>query len=200
MKLVVATRNAGKLKEIKKLLTPLGVHAEGLAELNCALDVVEDGDSFAANACKKATEIAALTGRLTLADDSGLVVDALAGEPGIYSARYAGADSSDADNNARLLRELAGVPADRRTAAFVCAMALADADGNCREFSGRLAGRILEAARGDGGFGYDPLFLVAEYGKTLAELPLEIKNRISHRGSALRQVIAAIAAEGSSGI
>jgi len=200
MRLVVATRNAGKLKEIKKLLAPLGVHAEGLAELDCALDVIEDGDSFAANARKKATEIAALTGRLTLADDSGLVVDALAGEPGIYSARYAGAGSSDADNNARLLRELASVPAERRTAAFVCAMALADADGNCREFSGRLAGRILEAARGDEGFGYDPLFLVAEYGKTLAELPLEIKNRISHRGSALRQVIAAIATDSSNGM
>jgi len=200
MRLVVATRNAGKLKEIKKLLAPLGVHAEGLAELDCALDVIEDGDSFAANARKKATEIAALTGRLTLADDSGLVVDALAGEPGIYSARYAGAGSSDADNNARLLRELASVPAERRTAAFVCAMALADADGNCREFSGRLAGRILEAARGDEGFGYDPLFLVAEYGKTLAELPLEIKNRISHRGSALRQVIAAIVTDSSNGM
>jgi len=193
MKLVVATRNAGKLKEIGKLLAPLGVEAKGLDELDCSLEVVEDGDSFAANARKKANEIAVLTGRMTLADDSGLVVDALNGAPGIYSARYAGENCTDAENNARLLQELAGVPTQLRTGAFVCAMALVDPDGDVLEFSGRLAGLILDEPRGSGGFGYDPLFLVPEYGKTLAELPLEIKNRISHRGAALQQLIAALA-------
>jgi XTP/dITP diphosphohydrolase len=190
MKLVVATRNAGKLKEIRRLLSPTGVEVEGLDDLACQIEVVEDGDSFAANARKKATEIAVATGRLTLADDSGLVVDALAGAPGIYSARYAGPDADDGANNRKLLQELAGVPPENRKAAFDCAMALAAPDGSCREFAGRLAGRILEAPRGSGGFGYDPLFLVPEYGKTLAELPLDIKNRISHRGAALQQVIA----------
>lgn len=190
MKLVIATRNAGKLKEISRLLEPLGITAEGLDELACTHEVVEDGASFAANARKKACEIAALTGRWTLADDSGLEVAALDGAPGIFSARYAGPDCSDLDNNHKLLRELAGVPARQRQAAFVCAMALAEPDGTCRVFDGRLAGLILEAPRGSGGFGYDPLFLVAEYGKTLAELPLEIKNRISHRGAALQQVLA----------
>lgn len=193
MKLVVATRNAGKLKEIGKLLAPLGVDAKGLDELGYRHEVVEDGDSFAANARKKANEIAVLTGCMTLADDSGLVVDALNGAPGIYSARYAGENCTDAENNAKLLQELTDVPIQLRTGAFVCAMALADPDGDIREFSGRLAGLILDVPRGSGGFGYDPLFLVPEYGKTLAELSLEIKNRISHRGAALQQVVAALA-------
>jgi len=193
MKLVVATRNAGKLKEIGKLLAPLGVAARGLDELGCSHEVVEDGDSFAANARKKANEIAILTGQMTLADDSGLTVDVLNGAPGIYSARYAGENCTDAENNAKLLQELAGVPIQLRTGAFVCAMALADPDGDIREFSGRLAGLILDVPRGSGGFGYDPLFLVPEYGKTLAELSLEVKNRISHRGAALQQVVAALA-------
>jgi XTP/dITP diphosphohydrolase len=193
MKLVVATRNAGKLKEIGKLLAPLGVAARGLDELGCSHEVVEDGDSFAANARKKANEIATLTGQMTLADDSGLTVDVLNGAPGIYSARYAGENCTDAENNAKLLQELAGVPIQLRTGAFVCAMALADPDGDIREFSGRLAGLILDVPRGSGGFGYDPLFLVPEYGKTLAELSLEVKNRISHRGAALQQVVAALA-------
>jgi XTP/dITP diphosphohydrolase len=193
MKLVVATRNAGKLKEIRRLLSPLGVEAEGLDDLACQVEVVEDGDSFAANARKKATEIAVAIGRLTLADDSGLVVDALEGAPGIYSARFAGVDADDNANNRKLLQELTGVPPESRKAAFICAMALVTPEGSCREFTGRLAGRILEAPRGTGGFGYDPLFLVPEYGKTLAELPLDIKNRISHRGAALQQVIAELA-------
>jgi XTP/dITP diphosphohydrolase len=193
MKLVIATRNAGKLKEIRRLLSPLGVEVEGLDDLACPIEVVEDGDSFVANARKKATEIAAATGRLTLADDSGLMVEALAGAPGIYSARYAGIEADDSANNRKLLQELSGIPPEGRTAAFVCAMALVAPDGACREFSGRLSGRILEGPRGSGGFGYDPLFLVPEYGKTLAELSLDIKNRISHRGVALRQVIAELA-------
>jgi XTP/dITP diphosphohydrolase len=162
---------------------------KGLESFPDLPEVVEDGDSFAANARKKAETIARLTGRLTLADDSGLSVDALQGRPGVYSARYAGPDASDADNNSRLLQELAGVADRERTAAFCCVMALCTPEGRCELFEGRLAGLILAAPRGAGGFGYDPLFLVPEYGRTLAELPLDIKNRISHRGLALRQAL-----------
>ncbi|HXV19496.1 MAG TPA: RdgB/HAM1 family non-canonical purine NTP pyrophosphatase, partial [Desulfuromonadales bacterium] len=153
-------------------------------------EVEEDGETFADNARKKAVTVARLTGRLTLADDSGLEVMHLGGAPGVRSARYAGAVADDAANNRKLLAALAGVPRAGRRGAFVCAMALCGPDGGCRFFSGRLEGIIGEEPRGDGGFGYDPLFLVPEYGKTLAELPLEIKNRISHRGQALRQALA----------
>jgi len=155
-------------------------------------EVEEDGETFAANARKKAQTVARLTGRLTLADDSGLEVAALDGAPGVRSARYAGEAADDAANNRKLLAALAGVPRSGRRGAFVCAMALCAPDGDCRFFSGRLEGLIVEEPRGDGGFGYDPLFLVPEYGKTLAELPLEIKNRISHRGQALRQALEAL--------
>ncbi|BCR05584.1 non-canonical purine NTP pyrophosphatase [Desulfuromonas versatilis] len=189
MELVVATRNQGKLKEIRRLLEDSGIMVKGLDAFPELPEVVEDGDSFEANASKKAREVCAATGRLTLADDSGLVVEALGGAPGVYSARYAGEQASDADNNRRLLDELAGVPAEKRQGAFFCAMALCGPDGDCRLFHGRVQGVLLDAARGAGGFGYDPLFLVPEYGKTMAELPLEIKNRISHRGQALRQAL-----------
>jgi XTP/dITP diphosphohydrolase len=190
MELVVATRNAGKLREIRRLLGERGMAVKGLECFPELPEVVEDGDSFAANARKKAETIARLTGRLTLADDSGLSVDALAGRPGVYSARFAGPCASDEDNNHCLLRELVGVTAGERGAAFCCVMALCTPEGRCELFEGRLNGRILAAPRGTGGFGYDPLFLVPEYGRTLAELPLDIKNRISHRGRALRQVLA----------
>lgn len=189
MELVVATRNQGKLKEIRRLLAESPVEVIGLDAFADLPEVVEDGDSFEANARKKAETVARLTGRTTLADDSGLVVAVLAGEPGVHSARYAGEQASDADNNAKLLRALEGMPRNERQAAFHCAMALCDPDGSCRVFHGQVSGLILDAARGGGGFGYDPLFLVREYGKTMAELPLEVKNRISHRGQALRQVL-----------
>ncbi|HKL49321.1 MAG TPA: non-canonical purine NTP pyrophosphatase, partial [Desulfuromonadales bacterium] len=125
---------------------------------------------------------------LTLGDDSGLAVDALGGKPGVFSARYAGENATDADNNRKLLEDLAGVPPERRQGAFYCAMALCRPDGGCQIFSGRLEGEIVAGPRGSGGFGYDPLFLVPEYDRTLAELPLDTKNRISHRGRALKQV------------
>jgi XTP/dITP diphosphohydrolase len=189
MKLLVATTNKGKLREISRLFADHGIEVAGLESLDGAPDVVEDGDSFAANARKKALEIASLANCLTLADDSGLVVPALDGAPGIYSARYAGEDASDTRNNLKLLEELSGVPTDRRQAYFCCVMALADPQGRCRTFEGRLGGLLLDEQRGEQGFGYDPLFMVPEYGKTLAELPLEVKNRISHRGKALMQVL-----------
>ena len=186
--LVVASGNKGKLREIEALLHG---HVEKLLSPADFADfpvVVEDGKTFAENAIKKARAAAEVTGRPVLADDSGLVVDALDGRPGVWSARYAGETASDGDNNARLLLELAAVPQEKRTAAFHCVIALCFPDGSCHTFDGELRGLILAAPRGDGGFGYDPLFLVAEFGQTLAELSMTIKNRISHRGRALAAV------------
>jgi len=190
--LLLATRNSGKLREIRHLLEDTGIRVQGLDAFPELPEVVEDGDTFAANAVKKAETIAQLTGLPCLADDSGLVVEALCGAPGVLSARYAGVQGDDAANNARLLHELAGVPGDRRQAAFHCVMALCRPGEETLLFEGRVAGRILTAPRGAGGFGYDPLFLVDGCEHTMAELPLAEKNRISHRGQALRQVVAAL--------
>jgi len=187
--LVVATGNMGKLREISRLLEQRNYRVIGLDAFPAAPEVVEDGVTFADNARKKAEAIAAHTGILTLADDSGLVVEALDGAPGVYSARYAGVDATDSDNNCHLLAELEAVPEDKRQAAFRCVMALVDPAGSCQFFDGELKGLILRELQGEGGFGYDPLFLVREYGKTLAELPLDLKNRISHRGQALKKLI-----------
>lgn len=190
IELVVATRNAGKLKEISRLIEGQGGRVLGLEAFPDAPEVVEDGDTFAANAIKKAVAIARFTGRACLADDSGLAVEALAGRPGVQSARYAGPDADDAANNRRLLEEMQSVPDERRGAAFCCVMALCLPGETVQLFEGRVEGRILRQPQGDGGFGYDPLFLVAEAGCTMAELPLDIKNSLSHRGQALRQVVA----------
>lgn len=189
MELIVATRNQGKLKEIRALLEPLNFVVRGVADFPELPEVEEDGETFAANAEKKAATIASLTGRLTLADDSGLEVAALGNAPGIHSARYAGQAADDAANNRKLLAELSGIPAHQRQAAFVCVMALCSPDGECRTFSGRLQGAIISEARGTEGFGYDPLFVVAGQQRTLAEIPLDEKNRISHRAQALAQVV-----------
>lgn len=194
--LVVATRNPGKLREIRHLLEGIGIAVCGLEGFPELPEVVEDGETFAANAAKKAETIARLTGRPCLADDSGLTVAALGGEPGVHSARYAGSQGDDAANNARLLRELAGIPDGRRQAAFCCVMALAAPGQPTAFFEGRVVGQILHAPRGQGGFGYDPLFLVDGLGQTMAELALDEKNRISHRGQALRQAVVALTALG----
>jgi XTP/dITP diphosphohydrolase len=194
--LVVATRNPGKLREIRHLLEGAGIAVVGLDAFPDLPEVIEDGDTFAVNAAKKAETVARLTGRPCLADDSGLTVDALGGAPGVHSARYAGSQGDDAANNRRLLDELAGVPDDRRQAAFCCVMALCRPDEPTTFFTGRVTGRILSAPRGQGGFGYDPLFLVDGFAQTMAELPLDEKNRVSHRGQALRQVVAALTMQG----
>jgi len=199
MELLVATRNQGKLKEIRALLAPLQVTVRGLADFPELPEIVEDGLTFAANAEKKAATIARLTGRLTLADDSGLEVAALGGAPGIHSARYAGADADDAANNRKLLATMAALPPAQRAAGFVCVMALCVPDGSCRTFAGRLEGEIIREPRGTEGFGYDPLFVVAGQQRTLAEIPLDEKNRISHRAQALAQVVAVLM-EGKSGV
>ncbi len=183
--LIVATRNKGKLLEIRKILEGVDCRIFSLADFPDLPEIEEDGETFEQNAVKKASTIAKISGLSALADDSGLAVDALGGRPGVISARYAGTGATDEMNNAKLLEEMRGVPTERRGAAFHCVIALFLSDGSCTTFSGELRGTILEAPKGSEGFGYDPLFLVEEEGLSLAELPLETKNRLSHRGKAL---------------
>jgi len=192
--LLVASGNKGKLREFAELLKGVVDTVLSPADFPGLPEVEEDGATFEENAIKKARSAALFTGIPVLADDSGLSVDYLSGRPGVYSARFAGEGASDADNNALLLRELAGVPAEKRTAAFHCVIALCQPDGSCQSFDGSLPGVILDAPRGTGGFGYDPLFLVPEYDQTFSELPLEIKNTISHRGRAMQLLKAALSA------
>lgn len=186
--LLVASGNRGKLAEIGEFLRGCVEKIYSASDFPGLPEVVEDGDTFEANARKKALSAAIATGMPALADDSGLVVDALGGRPGVHSARFAGEGCGDAANNEKLLKCLEGIDASGRTAAFHCVVALCFPDGACRTFSGELGGAILSAPRGKGGFGYDPLFLVPEYGKTLAELDMATKNRISHRGKALEKL------------
>jgi XTP/dITP diphosphohydrolase len=183
--LLVATGNRGKFTEIKELLRDAVANLYSMEDFPDIPPVEEDGATFAENAVKKAQSAAQATGKPVIADDSGLEVDALGGRPGVYSARFAGESAGDAANNVKLLAELADLPDTQGTAAFRCVIALCFPDGNCHTFSGELNGIILKEPRGTGGFGYDPLFLVPEYGLTLAELPLAVKNSISHRGKAL---------------
>jgi XTP/dITP diphosphohydrolase len=182
--LVVATRNKGKILEINALLTGLVDQISSAADFAEFPETIEDGATFEENALKKAREAALFTGLPALADDSGLVVDALNGRPGVFSARFAGDGAGDAANNARLLNECQNVPDERRQAAFVCVLAFVIPEGVERLFTGRVAGRILSEARGEGGFGYDPLFLVDGFERSMAELTLAEKNRVSHRSQA----------------
>lgn len=185
MKLVLATRNQGKVREMSELLGPQGIEIISLAEFPELGDVEEDGDTFRENAIKKASAVCEQTGLMALADDSGLEVDALDGAPGVHSARFAGEPKDDAANNRKLLDLLSGVPPEQRTARFRCVIAIAVPDGWAYTADGTCEGVIAEEPRGSGGFGYDPLFYLPEYGKTFAELDLETKNKISHRGRAL---------------
>ena len=189
MKLLVATTNQGKLLELKQLLSSLDVEVLGLDQLDHPPGVKEDGATFKDNAMKKALTLARFSGFLTLADDSGLCVDVLDGAPGILSARYGGENADDKANNTRLINELRQISLTRRRAHFHCCIALAWPDGRCNTVEGRVDGLIIDEERGTNGFGYDPLFLVPEYGKTMAELPAGMKNRISHRGRALQQLL-----------
>jgi len=199
MKLLIATSNHGKVIEIRHELAAaqerqprLGaVQVLGLKDLPTRLpEPVEDQATFEGNAQLKARHYARLSGLLTLADDSGLEVRALGGVPGVYSARYAGTPCDDAANNRKLLKNMAGVPEMQRGARFVCAMVLAGPDAEFVTLRDSMEGRILDAARGSHGFGYDPLFLLPELGKTSAELTMEEKNQVSHRGKATRRIIA----------
>lgn len=184
-RLLVATRNRGKLKEIQAALQGLVDEVLCSADLPDLPETVEDGATFVDNALKKAREASQFSDLPVLADDSGLVVEGLNGRPGVFSARFAGPDADDAANNRKLLEELALLPSASRAAAFVCVMAFVHPDGTEQTFQGRVEGRILDGLRGEGGFGYDPLFLVDGFHQTMAELSLEEKNHISHRGQAL---------------
>ncbi|MDR5866556.1 RdgB/HAM1 family non-canonical purine NTP pyrophosphatase [Halomonas koreensis] len=193
--LVLASGNAGKLRELGALLTPLGMTVRSQADF--AVDEVEEtGLTFVENALLKAREASRVSGLPALADDSGLAVDALQGRPGIYSARFAGQPRSDARNNARLLEALSDVPAGQRTARYWCVLVLLRhaEDPVPLIVQACWEGAILTASRGEGGFGYDPLFWVPERGVSAAELPAEDKNRLSHRGRALNELLAGLEA------
>lgn len=184
-KIIFATGNAGKMKEIRDILSDLPVQVLSMKEAGVRADIVEDGKTFAENAVIKARAIMEMTGEVVLADDSGLEIDYLNKEPGIYSARYMGEDTSYRIKNANLIQRLEGVPDEKRTARFVCAIAAAFPDGTVKTTEGTIEGRIGYEEKGANGFGYDPIFYVPEYGCTTAELSEEQKNKISHRGKAL---------------
>jgi XTP/dITP diphosphohydrolase len=191
--ILFATGNEHKLDEVSAILATVGVRVEGLnAQGQTFEEPAETGQTFVANAIQKARGYAQQSGQLVLADDSGLAVDALGGAPGVYSARFAGVDGpraeADAANNAKLLAELKDVDASRRTARFVCAIALCDTTTTWAVTRGTIEGHILRAPRGENGFGYDPLFYVSDLKQTTAELSPEQKNAISHRGVASRRM------------
>ncbi|HEX3031234.1 MAG TPA: XTP/dITP diphosphatase [Bacillota bacterium] len=188
MKIILATNNKGKVNELRELLAGLPFEILSLADFPHLPEVVENGETFADNAAKKAKEVALATGLLALADDSGLEVDYLQGAPGVHSARFAGPQRSDQDNNAKLLHLLQHLPLEERTARFRCVIALAQPDGTIELADGSCEGKIGLTPEGAGGFGYDPLFYLPEYGCTFAQLDLKAKNQISHRGRALQKV------------
>ena len=191
--LVLGTTNAGKLRELVELLDPFGISCRSLAGLDKAVEVEETGSSFAENAAIKATQQARALDRWVLAEDSGLVVDALDGAPGIYSARFSGPGATDSDNNALLLERLAAYPMAARTAHYACHAALAAPSGEIvARSNGTCHGLIAESAVGGGGFGYDPLFIVPEYHRTFGELSPAVKAVISHRARAMRAIIPAV--------
>jgi len=187
--ILLATKNRGKLREVQSILAGLPVAWATLDQFPDLPNAVEDADTFAGNAERKALHYARLTGLWTLADDSGLEVDALNGSPGVYSARYAGRPGDDAANNKKLIAELAGVPQEQRTARFRCAIVLAGPDGILATACGTFEGLIVDDPRGSNGFGYDPHFFVPKLGMTAAQLPPEQKNRISHRAKALSAIL-----------
>ena len=190
MKLVLATRNRGKVRELGEMLSDqCDIQILSLSDFPEAPTVVEDGVTYQTNAQKKATQIAAYTGHFTLADDSGLEVDALDGAPGVHSARYAGENASDVERINKLLTAIKDVPDDQRTARFKCAVAVAKPGGHADVVVGVCEGRIIREPRGNDGFGYDPVFVPHSYTQTFAELGEEVKNQISHRSKALKMAM-----------
>lgn len=198
MELVFATNNAHKVSELRELFHGYfgdKVKILTLKEVGFSGDIIEDADTFEGNAYIKARTVCDFCGLPAIADDSGLAVDALGGAPGVMSARYSGADSDDIRNIQKLLRELEGVPLEKRTARFVCHICCVFPDGkrlDCEEYS---EGRIIFECRGDGDFGYDPVFLNEEFGLTFAEMDMETKNKVSHRGKAVKTFASAFAAD-----
>ncbi len=188
MDLVLATRNLDKAKEIRAFLDGLDHRILTLEAFPSVPEVVEDGDSYEANAMKKALTVSKYTGKMSLADDTGLEVDALQGQPGLFSARFAGEDATYADNRRKLLSLMKDIPSQQRTARFRCVMVLAKPEGKARTVEGVVEGSITLEEKGEGGFGYDPVFYLPEVGKTLAQLTFDEKNKISHRARALEKI------------
>lgn len=185
-KIIVATGNEGKIREIRQILGEENIVFSSLKDENLLdVEIIEDGESFEDNALIKARKISEITGQMVLADDSGLEVDYLDKAPGVYSARYLGEDTSYTVKNNYIIKELEGVPDEKRTARFVCVMACVFPDGETIVTKGVIEGRIGYEEKGENGFGYDPIFYVPEFGCTTAELPPEEKNKVSHRGRAL---------------
>jgi XTP/dITP diphosphohydrolase len=202
-RLVVASRNRGKISEYRRMLEQLGfrVVAMDQAGVSEEVELPEDGKTFEANALQKASALQKITGGWTLGDDSGLEVDALGGAPGVYSARYAGLErrgpERDRANCQKLLEELRDVEDEKRTARFVCAIAMTGPGGRMVTSRGTCEGRIIRVPRGENGFGYDPVFMADGYGRTMAELSMDQKNRISHRGRALRALASKLKSPGA---
>jgi XTP/dITP diphosphohydrolase len=187
VKLLLASRNRHKIEELQQMLAGLNIEVISLDDVADIPVIEEDGENFCDNASKKATLTAMHTGYTCLADDSGLVVDALDGQPGVYSARFAGEDADDQKNNRKLLQMLQGLNDEKRQARFICVIAISDPQGNVHTVEGTCEGRMDYEERGTGGFGYDPLFIPEGYTRTFAQLSPEEKNRISHRGRALQK-------------
>lgn len=185
-RIVIASNNAGKLREIRDILQPLGFTVVSQREAGVSIEVEENGETFAENAALKARAVYEALHCPVIADDSGLLVDALDGAPGVHSHRFAGEDATDDDRNAKLLELLDGVPAEKRTARFECVLCYVDAAGETHFFSGTCEGRIGTAPAGENGFGYDPLFCVGD--RTMAQMTEEEKNQISHRANALAEL------------
>jgi len=188
MKLILATGNEHKVEELQEMLKDLDFGITSLKDYPEVGEIIEDGKTFEENALKKARQVFNTTGEWSLADDSGLVVDALNGEPGIYSSRYSGKEKDYAANNEKLLKEMTGVPEDKRSARFVSVMALVGPNGEEYIVKGECEGFITEKLIGNQGFGYDPLFFIPDKKKTMAELSMDEKNEISHRGKALEKM------------
>ena len=186
MRIIFATGNEGKMREIRMIMEDLGLEILSMKEAGLKADIDENGTTFEENAVIKAKGIAALCNDIVLADDSGLEIDALNKEPGVFSARYLGEDTDYHIKNMNLVERLNGVPDEERTARFVCAIAAALPDGRVLETKAAMEGRIGYEERGEHGFGYDPIFMLPEYGKYTAEISPELKNELSHRGIALR--------------
>jgi XTP/dITP diphosphohydrolase len=187
-RLIFASNNEGKIKEVKQLLHDFPIKVESLKDIGIQVNIIEDQESFEKNALKKATEIMKITGKWVLSDDSGLEVDALNGQPGVYSARFAGEKASDEENNQKLLRMMQQIPDSKRGAQFRCVVALVSPKGHVIQTEGICRGKIGHAPKGNNGFGYDPLFIANAVEKTFAELTEDEKNIISHRAIALKKL------------
>ncbi len=188
--MVIATKNKGKIAEFQQMFAKAGWEVKSLLDYPELPDIEEDGVTFAENAAKKAEVLATHLNQMVIADDSGLVVDALDGRPGVYSARYAGEDKSDTANSEKVLKELVDIPGDDRTARFVCCLAVAKPNRETFFYEGACEGYIAMRATGSNGFGYDPIFYLPELDKTMAQLTAEQKNERSHRAKALKQLLA----------